>query len=174
VVNIAPRCLGRVVRYEFNSERNAVDVSQLGEEFRNVYGTSISGSGTLEALFDYSAEACGGDRSLSDAEMAIYLHQLVVRQQLGSAFKAKLYVVTRTAGREQSHQIWHEFDAVVTNCGLSVASGDIIRSTINFVSTGPIHLRTQFISNYLLQEDDGLINLERLQEGGALLVEQIE
>lgn len=171
VVNVRTRCLGRVTGYEFNSERNAVDVSQLGEEFRESYGLAISGNGQLSALFDYSLDTCGDDDS--DLEIPIYLHQLILRQQLGSTFLAKLFVISRGSGKEIPHELWYEFKAVVTNCALTVTTEDLIRSTINFVSTGPIHLRARFNSNYLLQEDDSLIELERLQDG-ALELEQQE
>lgn len=168
VENLVSRCIGQVTQFEFNSERNAVDVSQVGEEFRQVYSTAISGNGSLTAFFEYSAGLC----EEAGTELPVYLHQLVVRQQLGAAFKAKLYVITRGSGKEQAHEIWYEFDAVITNCGLTVAPGEPMRSTINFLATGPINLRARFTSNYLTQENDDRILQERLQGDGALEVEQ--
>ena len=46
-----------------------------------------------------------------------------------------------------------------------------VESRIDFVSTGPIRLRTKFVSNYLTQEDASLIDLEANQSG-SLEVEQ--
>lgn len=159
------RCLGNVTRYEFNSERDAVDVSQIGEEFRERLGTAISGNGTIEAFFDYAHDVCGSGATILANDFPIYLHQLIVRQQLGSAFKAQFYVIGRNQGADESDEIWYEVDGVVTNCGLSVGVGSAIQSTIQFVTTGPITLKLRLNSNYLLQEDAGRIALERLQDG---------
>lgn len=173
VASISARCLGQVTRFEFNSERQAVDVSQLGEEFRNNLGTAISGNGTLDAFFSYSRDICDGEQRVRENELSLYMHQLVVRQQLGAAFKASLYVISRGTGADSDDEIWYEINGVITNCGFSMAPGEAVRSTIQFVTTGPIELKVRLVSNYLLQEDASRIALERLQ-AGYLEVEQTE
>ena len=40
-----------------------------------------------------------------------------------------------------------------------------VRTTIQFVTTGEIRLRTKTVSNYVLQEDFGRIRVEENQEG---------
>jgi hypothetical protein len=66
--------------------------------------------------------------------------------------------------------LWWEFDAIVTGSATSFAPGDIVVSTIDFVATGPIHLRASTTPRRkLLQETGDPIVLE--QGGGYLLLE---
>ena len=88
--------------------------------------------------------------------------QLVLRTEIGSAFKAKLYIkspdTSAVGGNFNTNQIndalWWEFDAIVTDSATQFDSGRIISSAINFVTTGSIRLRAQTqVSDRLLQED---------------------
>jgi len=101
----------------------------------------------------------------------------VLRQQLGSEFKAKLFLVQRGANpQELNDELWYEFDAIVANVGIAFEPTQQVRSTINFVATGPIELKVRTITNYLVQEQDGVsrLALERNQGLGYLEVEQEE
>jgi hypothetical protein len=167
------RCTGKITRFELNSEREAVDVSQIGEEFRNRLGTAISGNGSLEAFFDYAHDLCQDGTTIQSHDLAVYFHQLILRQQLGSAFKAKFYIITRGNGSDVNDEIWYDVDGVITNCGVAVTPTELIRSTVQFVTTGPIYLRSRFTSNYILQEDGvSRIAQERLQDGYLELEQQ--
>jgi len=177
VANNVGRCLGQVTSYELNTTRDAVDVTELGEEFRRQYDTVISGSGTLNCFFDYKNDPCavdGGD--VYAVEEVVYLHQLVLRQQLGSEFKAKLFLVQRGANpQELNDELWYEFDAIVANVGIAFEPTQQVRSTINFVATGPIELKVRTVTSYLVQEDGvSRLSLERNQGLGYLEVEQEE
>lgn len=177
VANSTPRCLGQVTSYELNTARDAVDVTELGEEFHRQYATLISGNGTLNCFFDYRTDPCGLDGTdLSPIEEVVYLHQLVLRQQLGSEFKARLSLVRAGAGQKATDELWYEFDAIVTNVGVAFEPAQPVRSTINFVATGPIVLKVGSPSIYLLQEQDAKsrIGLERAQGDGFLLPELVE
>jgi len=175
VQNSFARCLAEVTEFELNTSRDAVDVTEIGEEFRQQFGTLISGSGTIGCFFEYQQNPCGSDGSVTP-ELALYMHQLVIRQQLGSEFKARLYLVRRGTGSgvDFDDEVWYEFNAWVTNVAIAFEPTQLVRSQIQFVTNGLIQLKVKTASNYLLQENDDRILLERNQGTGYLEVEQQE
>ena len=174
VANAIGRMLGDVFSFELNTERMAVDVTELSDEFRQQVGTTMSGSGSVSCFFDYKNPRCDEARYSTgyEPEVSAYLHQLILRQQLGSQFHARFFLVGRGEGHDDDDQIWQEFDAIVTNVAVAFEPSQPVRSTIQFVTTGEIRLRVRTVTNYLKQEDDGLIELEYNQGQGYLEVEQ--
>jgi len=51
ILNSVPRVLGQIVKFELSTDREAVDTTGLGDEFRNQYSTLITGSGSIECIF---------------------------------------------------------------------------------------------------------------------------
>ena len=139
VANTTGRVLGNVTSYELNTSRDAVDVTEIGDEFKRQYGTLISGSGSIQCFFDYTNTSYTA--TLSSPERSIYVHQLIMRQQLGSEFKAKLYLIRANTGALATDQVWYEFNALVTNVAMAFDPSEPVRSTIQFVTTGEIKLR---------------------------------
>lgn len=138
ILNSVPRVLGQIVKFELSTDREAVDTTGLGDEFRNQYSTLITGSGSIECIFDYAVAG--------ETEVAVYLHNLLLRQQFGSDFKANLYILIE--GQAQgvnaaNDSIWYEISGVMTQAAISCTAGDIISSTFTFVTTGEIKLRVQ-------------------------------
>jgi len=138
ILNSVPRLLANIIRFELSTDREAVDTSSLGDEFRNQYSTLITGSGSIECIFDYAVAG--------ETEVAVYLHNLLLRQQFGSDFKANLYILVE--GQAQgvnaaNDSIWYEISGVMTQAAISCTAGDIISSTFTFVTTGEIKLRVQ-------------------------------
>lgn len=172
VQNNVPRMLGEVASFELNTSRDAVDVSELGEEFRQQHATMISGSGNLNCFFDYRHDICDG--MPQDVELAVYMHQLLLRQELGSAFKARLFVVSRGYGYDYNDEVWYEFEGLITNVGIAFEPTQPVRSTIQFVTTGEIKLRVSTDTYLLLQEDQDRLKLERNQGAGFVEIEQRE
>jgi len=181
VVNNKFRILAQVRSFELNTEREAVDVTTLSDEFRNLVSGLISGSGSINCFFDYEARDCDPNIGVSpsNVEMPIYMNQLILRTRLGSEFHAKLTLIRdcpKPYGREsdEDDEIWYEFDARVTNVGMQFSATEPIESTINFVTTGEIQLRSRSIANRVLQENDGTLELEDNQEEGSIDLEQEE
>ena len=138
ILNSVPRILGQIVKFELSTDREAVDTTGLGDEFRNQYSTLNTGSGSIECIFDYAVAG--------ETEVAVYLHNLLLRQQFGSDFKANLYILVE--GQAQgvnaaNDSIWYEISGVMTQAAISCTAGDIISSTFTFVTTGEIKLRVQ-------------------------------
>jgi hypothetical protein len=170
VANSIGRLMAKVTNYELNTSRDAVDVTEIGDEFKRQYGTLISGSGSIQCFFDYTNTSYTG--ALTDPELAVYMHQLIIRQQLGSEFKAKLYLVTRGTGADADDEVWYEFNALITNVAMAFDPAEPVRSTIQFVTTGEIKLLVKTVSNYLVQEDLGRISVESSQGTGFVELEQ--
>ena len=156
------RCLAQCTDYEFSNTREAADVTALTDEFRNQYSGIISGSGSLNCLFSYRQEMCDGTNQ--PTEKAAYLHQLVLRQTLGAKFRAKLFVIHPQVGTGEAanDQVWFEFDALVTNSAIRLESTSLIRSRIQFVTTGPIKMKIATSGGfYLIQENYGFLLLNQ-------------
>ena len=163
------RLLACVTDYELNTNRETVDITVLSDRYRQLYSSLITGSGRITAQWDYVNEA--------GQEPVNYLMQLVLRTEIGSGLHIKLYIKSANtdaaggsfAGTQFNDALWWEFDALITNSATSFAPGDIIVSTIDFVATGAIKLRSRTTTpNRLLQEDGDPILLE---QGGYLLLE---
>jgi len=141
ILNSVPRVLGQIVKFELSTDREAVDTTGLGDEFRNQYSTLITGSGSIECIFDYAVAG--------ETEVAVYLHNLLLRQQFGSDFKANLYILTEGQGKginAVNDSIWYEISGVMTQAAIGCTAGDIISSTFTFVTTGEIKLRVQTVT----------------------------
>jgi hypothetical protein len=163
------RLLALITEYELNTNRETVDLTALGDQYRQQYSSLITGSGRLTAQWDYVNEV--------NKEPVHYLMQLVLRTEIGSSFHAKFYVKssdTDAAGgsftaTQFNDALWWEFDAIVTGSATGFAPGDVIVSTIDFVATGAIKLRARTtVSRKLLQESGDPLLLE---QGGYYLLE---
>ena len=179
VANVKFRVIGQVQNFTLNTDREAVDVTELGEDFRKRMSGLISGSGSVTALFEYEQRDC--DDSFGHVskgiEMPIYINQLMLRSSIGSEFDAKLTLVGRGekpggTTSDVDDEIWQEFTALVTNCGMAFEPGQPVRVTFNYVTTGLIRLHARMKSDYLMQEQDpnnGRIGFEEYSEDGFLL-----
>ena len=171
-----PHCLGQVLDFTLSTQRDAVDVTALGEAFAERVSGLISGSGQITALWDWRPSTCG----VGSVEVAQYFHQLVLRQQLGSEFEAELFIkqdseeplndqlpelARRTA-------IYYKLRALVTNVSMAFSPTEPLRSVIQFAATGPIELLYGIPSAFLiLQEDGAKLKLE--DESGFLAQEDV-
>lgn len=161
-VDAGARVLGKVTSYEFNNSREAVDVTELSDEFRRQHSSLISGSGTIECLFQYRAN--GNPITNQPAELASYMHQLILRQKLGAQFSAKLFVVGSGwgAGEASDDKLWFEFDGIISNAGIALSPDAVVRSTFNFVTTGSIEMKASTANmGYILQQNNDFILLEQ-------------
>ncbi len=177
------RIVGQVTDFQLNTNRDAVDVTELGDDFRQQYSSLISGSGQVTCFFDYQRRMCDEMSEVSGGaiEMPIYLHALLLRTKLGSEFWARLTLAGR--GKKPGgyrvdfdDEVWYEFSALVTNVAIAFEATQPVRSVIDFVTTGEIKLRTKMVSNYLIQEQDysSRIRVEELMGNGFIELEQQE
>jgi hypothetical protein len=167
------RTLGEVTNYELSTVRSAVDVTALGDLFAEQVSTTISGSGSITCFWDW-------DNNGSDLELAQYMHQLILRQQLGSNFTAALTLKrldesAATGPRaNDGFRLYYLINALVTNIGIAFEPSEPMRSQIEFVTTGEIQMRysesAAQVGALLLQENGGHLLLE--SGAGSLLQEE--
>ena len=170
---LTKNCLAQVTSWTLNTNRDTVDVSGLGDQFRKQFSGMVSGSGTVECLFDYdyhrSQEDCDNDY---DKELPIFMHKLAIRQEVGSTFtgmflmrQAYTMPIADLVDRERvGNELFYLCECVVTNVATELAPTEMIRSSIDFVTTGKIQLLFAYPADQLLQEDgDGLLSPRRFR-----------
>jgi hypothetical protein len=175
------RIMAQVSSFEMNTERDAVDVTSLSEDFRQQYSGLISGSGRITCFFDYQHSLCDpmlAENPADTIELPRYMNELILRTKLGSEFFARLYLIGRGAkpgGRvvDRDDEVYYEIEGVTTNVGMVFEPSRPIEATIDFVTTGRIHFRTKSISNYILAENGNRIQLEASQGPSKLLLDQL-
>ena len=103
-------CPAQVTDYSITTNRETLDLTNLGDEFRRNYASGlINGQGECTALWDY--EHYGSE----DVEYAQYLVQLVIRMKLGAAFDGHFYI------KKPTTQV-----ATSTNAVVAAAADDAI------------------------------------------------
>ena len=171
VANAKPRVIGQLTGYELNTTVEAIDQTVLGDQFRSQYSSLMSGSGRFSGLWDYRDTVDNGNY-----ETAHYLLQLALRTEVGSDFKALLYLKTNaqnptgllTTGDDE---IWYEVTGVITQAAMQVTPTTLVEVSAEFITTGPIRLRAKTADDDLiLQEDAGDILLE--QDATARLTQE--
>jgi hypothetical protein len=161
VRDVSYNTLGNVISYQLNTDREALDSTTLSDKFKNQYAAGlISGNGTIDCIFDYTTQA--------SKETPLLMLQLIQRLDIGSEFDCAFYL-TDAAIDPTVQTIFYQASAMVTQSGVVVDAADIIRCTIDFVTTGEIRLLVGQPADYILKEDEDRIVLE--QSLGFLLQE---
>lgn len=161
VRDVSYNTLGNVISYQLNTDREALDSTTLSDKFKNQYAAGlISGNGTIDCIFDYTTQG--------SKETPLLMLQLIQRLDIGSEFDCAFYL-TDAAIDPTVQTIFYQASAMVTQSGVMVDAADIIRCTIDFVTTGEIRLLVGQPADYILKEDEDRIVLE--QSLGFLLQE---
>jgi len=157
--------LGLVRSFELNNDREVVDITALGDEFRKNESSLISGSGSIECQFHYDPDIAG---LAVDSDVPSYLHELILRQKLGAEFDAELHIVQKGKNLDSTgDQFYFEFKGIVTNAAIGLGTGQLTVSNFNFVTTGAItpKLGIGLTTDYVLKEDTDRILLEQPGSG---------
>ena len=166
VVNVQYECVAQMRSYELTTQRETVDTSILGEEYRQFYDQGmISGQGTITAIWDFRYSPCV-DNFDSEAVLANYFSQLVIRFREGSRFCGYFTVYC-----DSDSAVWYECDCICTSVGMNFSPGQVIDSTIQFITTGQIQLKQGEPPSYLLQEQGVDSELLLEQPPGAIELE---
>ena len=161
--------LAQVQQFDFTTERESVDLTHLGDQFRQRYEAGlISGQGTLQCFWDHKLEMCDPNQCSDGVELPVYLAQLCIRLTQGADFMGRFFIYAPCGEdlRESRNSVWYEADCIVTNVSISVAPTEIIESSIDFVTTGTIRLLVGNPPSYLLTEEPAKL----LQEDGSGLL----
>ena len=144
VSNDSYRCVAQIREWQITTTRENVDLTQLGDEFRQSYDQGlISGQGEIDAFWDFRNDLCDPVCD-QDAELAQYFANLVIRFKEGAKFQSHLFI------KDDSPGVWYEADCIVTNVAMSFAPGQTIVTRVSFVTTGEVRLRIGTVPSYLL------------------------
>lgn len=178
-INVVPnsefaRELGQVVSFELNTNRDNVDTTVLGDEFRSQWSGLISGSGRMTCIWDYE-----NDGAVPSKEVSHYLMQLILRTEIGSEFTGRFNLVpksvpvgSRALPRDNNDMLFYEFDGVISSAVVTVNGDNYLEMSAEFVTSGPIRLITQAATGEITLETGGelLLEGERGDLGGGLLL----
>ena len=160
------RHLAKVRDFEMTTSREQVDLTNLGDEFRNQYEAGlISGQGSMNCIWEHSYES--EDRANNygaDPEFPFYLAQLVVRTQQGSDFDGVFYLYRDN--NNALNNVYYEANCIITNVAVTVSASEIIETRIEFITNGAIALKIGDTPGVLLQEDTDRI----LQENDSRIM----
>lgn len=166
------RCLAQTISWELNTNREVADVSSLGDAWRKNMALMVSGSGSVDALFDALPDACGDD--VND-EWSVYLHRLALRLEIGATFGG-VFLLKRggtlplTVDEDyRPRELFYACDCVITQVATEVTTEDVIHSKIDFVTTGEIQLLFSQPLAYLLQEQPPMDRVLQESEFGIVL-----
>ena len=171
------RCVAQTVSWTLDTDRETADITPLGEGFRQNQGVLVSGGGSLDCFFDaLASDPCAED--VTEEEKSIYLHELVLRQEIGAVFRG-VFVLKRSGELatglkevERRKELFYLCDCVITKVGSEVTTENVIHSHIDFVTTGPIKLVYSYTVDYLLQET-AKVSDKVLQESGFGVVLEV-
>ena len=159
IQNAKYRILGQTTSYELNTNREAVDITVLGDKMRQQVSALVSGSGRIDSFWDYRDTVGSGDYESSQ-----YLYQLLLRSQLGSSFDAHFYV--KTSGYSPSGDagtsddvVYYQVSGILTGTALAFDVANVIKVSANFVTTGEIKLVVMTAPEYavLMESGDDLL-----------------
>ena len=153
VRDVSLNVLGNVTSYTLNTSRETIDTTSLSDKFQKQYSAGIiSGSGSIDCLFDYT--------STGIKETPLLMLQLIHRVDIGSEFDLALYLVDKEIDQSRTN-VFYEMQAMVTQTGVTVNADSAITCTIDFVTTGEIRLLVGEPVGYVLKEDDDRIEIEQ-------------
>ena len=156
------RPLARVEEYEFTTQRDQIEISQLGDAFKRQYDNGlIQGQGSMTCFWEHRYVSTDAD--YPGGEFSSYLARLLLRVQQGSDFVGRFFLYRESA--VSANNAWYECDAQVTRCSVSIPNVGIVKTQIDFVTSGQFDLKVGVAPGYLLQESTDYL----LQEDGSKL-----
>ena len=164
------RHVANVKDFEMTTSREQVDLTNLGDEFRNQYEAGlISGQGSMTCIWEHRYyDSDRYNEYGSESEFPFYLAQLIVRTQQGSDFDGLFYIY-KNSNRAKDN-VFYEANCIITNVAVTVSAAEVVETRIEFITNGVIRLKTGETAGYLLQENADKI----LQENQSpILLEQV-
>ena len=157
------RPLARIEEYEFTTQRDQIEISQLGDVFKRQYDNGmIQGQGSMTCFWEHRYVATDPDYS-TDQEFSSYLARLILRVQQGTDFIGRFFLYRESAS--SVNNAWYECTAQITSCSISIPNVGIVKTQIDFITNGEFDLKVGSTPGYVLQESTDYL----LQEDGSKL-----
>ena len=107
--------------WTLNITKDTLDVTDHGDTFRSFVGSLISGSGTVELVYDPDATG-----------QAAFIEDVVTAADPADA-SFELFTTGTTAGTDSV-----SFTGIITSMDIASTVGDLVVATCNFVTSGAI------------------------------------
>jgi hypothetical protein len=169
-VNLLPgafNTLGRVEGFTLSTDRENIDITSLGDRYRGVSASAISGSGTVDCLFEF--------KNVTGEEIPAALADLIQKVEIGSQFEGKFYLLAPSRKPPKGYTIvesaYYQVRAMITRSALTVQSDAIVECSFDFVTTGQFEFRTGDSPVDITTETDISIGSEATLESLGTLLE---
>ena len=130
--------LGRVESFTLSTERENVDTTSLGDRFRGFSASAISGSGTVDCLFEF--------KNFTGQEISAALAELIQKVEIGSKFDGKFYLLRpgrpQPPGYTAIEGAYYEVEGMLIRSGVTVTAEQIVECSFDFITTGEFVFRT--------------------------------
>jgi hypothetical protein len=158
--------LGRVEGFTISTDRENIDITSLGDRYRGVSASAISGSGTVDCLFEF--------KNVTGQEIPAALADLIQKVEIGSQFEGKFYLLAPSPrppkGYTSIESAYYQVRAMITKSSLVVRGDAIVECSFDFVTTGQFDFKTGDSPVSIATEDGVNIgNESTLDELGTLL-----
>tara|TARA_B100000287_G_scaffold360140_1_gene352403 strand:+ start:508 stop:1377 length:870 start_codon:yes stop_codon:yes gene_type:complete len=157
------RPLARIEEYEFTTQRDQIEVSQLGDVFKKQYDNGmIQGQGSMTCFWEHRYVATDADYSTGQ-EFSSYLARLILRVNQGADFIGRFFLYRESAS--SANNAWYECTAQITSCSVTIPNVGIVKTQIEFITSGEFTLQVGATPGFILQESTDYL----LQEDGSRL-----
>ena len=161
--NTSYRPLARIEEYEFTTQRDQIEISQLGDVFKRQYDNGmIQGQGSMTCFWEHRYVATDADYSTGQ-EFSSYLARLILRVNQGADFIGRFFLYRESAS--SANNAWYECTAQITSCSVTIPNVGIVKTQIEFITSGEFTLQVGATPGFILQESTDYI----LQEDGSKL-----
>jgi len=142
--------VGQTTEWQLTTQREQVDLTVLGEDFRDNFANGlISGQGQTTCLWDYQYDSPCDTWNTATKELPHYYAQLLLRLEQGSMFKGQFFIHYEKAAQS----VWYQCDCIVTSVGFAFAPEQLVRTNVQFVTSGEIKLVVAVPTGKMLIED---------------------
>lgn len=159
--------LGRVQGFQITTDRESVDTTALGNKYKQFNASAISGSGSVDCLFDLSAAA--------SEEIPLALSQLIQKIEIGSKFAGKFYLLEpgdpQPPGYTFSKGVYYEVNGMLTSSAMTVRADQIVECSFDFITSGEFALKVGDLPVELTTENNVRIGEESTLEQLGVLEE---
>lgn len=140
VINLLPGSfneLGQVQGFQITTDRDSIDTTALGNKYKQFSASAISGSGSVDCLFDF--------KNLSGEEIPLALSQLIQKIEVGSKFSGRFYLLEpgspQPPGYGLTEGVYYEVEGMLTSSALTVRADQIAECSFDFITSGEFALR---------------------------------
>lgn len=159
--------LGRVEGFTLSTDRENIDITSLGDRYRGVSASAISGSGTVDCLFEF--------KNITGEEIPAALADLIQKVEIGSQFEGKFYLLAPSSkppkGYLSIESAYYQVKAMITQSSLTVRPDAIVECSFDFVTTGQFEFKTGDTPVDITTEADISIGSEATLESLGTLLE---